>query len=217
MKRFLTAWERCGVFLIENYIRGVIYICLIFMCNSNGFAQKDSGFTHSEIINTDSIKPLWIGDSIPPQLWNMPLEIYKHGIGKQIIKLADFKDKKVIILDFWSTSCKPCIESINHYQKLLNDASFEEVVLIPVLVYDRPERLPAFFERTEMNFFTIINTTILNLNYFKNYLTGYGVVWIANGRLVAIPIPNDQTKENLKIAASGIIPNIPFRKGYPLK
>src|SRR5690606_24670319 len=56
------------------------------------------------------IRPLQVGDTIPEELWNLPLEVVNHPDGKETITLNDYRDKKLIILDFWATWCKSCIE-----------------------------------------------------------------------------------------------------------
>src|SRR5690606_11186126 len=47
------------------------------------------------------IKPLQIGDTIPEALWQLPLQVVNHPKGKDTITLNDYRDKKLIILDFW--------------------------------------------------------------------------------------------------------------------
>ncbi len=58
----------------------------------------------------DNIQPLQIGDTIPEALWQLPLQVVNHPDGRDTITLNDYRDKKLIILDFWATWCKSCIE-----------------------------------------------------------------------------------------------------------
>src|SRR5690606_22173725 len=45
------------------------------------------------------IKPHKIGDTIPEELWNLPMQVVNHPTGKDTITLNDYRDKKLIILD----------------------------------------------------------------------------------------------------------------------
>jgi|GEM_PF-3782214 len=150
---------------------------------------------------TDSIKPLQIGDSIPEALWNLPLQMVKAGQeGNTTVKLKDYKGK-LIILDFWATYCKPCIKSIEKLDSI--QQQLEQVVLMPVLVYDLSDRALPFMKRKEWAFPSVVNDTIWNKTVLKHYLTGFGTAWIYKGKLVAVPRAADATEENIRKILSG--------------
>ncbi|MFC3352422.1 redoxin family protein [Sphingobacterium zeae] len=88
--------------------------------------RKDSGAD-----GPTPIKALNIGDKIPQSLWDTPLEVVNHPTGQKTIKLSEYRDKRLIILDFWATWCGSCVESLGKIQHMLKyDQS--EIVFIPV-------------------------------------------------------------------------------------
>ena len=88
--------------------------------------RKDSG-----VDGLSEIKALNIGDKIPQSLWDTPLEVVNHPIGQKTIKLSEYRNKKLIILDFWATWCASCVESLGKIQhKLKYDQS--KIAFIPV-------------------------------------------------------------------------------------
>ncbi|MCY4780350.1 TlpA disulfide reductase family protein [Sphingobacterium sp. UT-1RO-CII-1] len=76
------------------------------------------------------IKPLEIGDTIPEEIWNMPLQVVEYGGKTKEIRLADYRGK-VIILDYWATWCAGCILSMPKMHELVEEMP-NEVVLLPV-------------------------------------------------------------------------------------
>lgn len=79
--------------------------CSIVFCNTH--AQSSSRET---VHGLNDVKPLQIGDTIPEELWRLPLQVVNHPDGKDTITLSDYRGK-LIILDFWATWCAPCIKS----------------------------------------------------------------------------------------------------------
>jgi AhpC/TSA family. len=88
--------------------------------------RKESGAN-----GLSEIKALNIGDKIPQSLWDTPLEVVNHPTGQKTIKLSEYRNKKLIILDFWATWCGSCVESLGKIQhKLKYDRS--DIAFIPV-------------------------------------------------------------------------------------
>ena len=53
-------------------------------------------------------RPVRIGEQIPPALWEMPLKVVNGPSDKKMLTLNAYKGK-LIILNFWATSCGSCI------------------------------------------------------------------------------------------------------------
>ncbi len=95
-------------------------LCFYMFILSAQSPRKDSGAG-----GLDQIKPLKIGDTIPELLWNTPLKVVNHPSAREQITLNDYRDKKLIILDFWATWCGSCIKSFPKIAQL--QTNFSEV------------------------------------------------------------------------------------------
>lgn len=98
-------------------------------------------------------------------------------------KISDFKDK-LLILDFWATSCGSCIENLPHLNNLQSD--FKVSVQILPVSYESRERVSKFFK---------INTNVKGIDLpivvedtaiqklFPHQLLPH-VVWIYKGKYI---------------------------------
>jgi cytochrome c biogenesis protein CcmG, thiol:disulfide interchange protein DsbE len=69
------------------------------------------------------------------------------------VKLSDYKGK-VVIIDFWSTTCGPCLEEMPELVKIYNAKKAEGLEVLAIAV-DPPEtqaNIPAKVKQTGMNF-----------------------------------------------------------------
>lgn len=64
--------------------------------------------------------PLQVGEVIPADLWNISLQVVNHPESSETIRLSDYRDRKIIILDFWSSWCSSCINSFPSLDSLQN-------------------------------------------------------------------------------------------------
>jgi peroxiredoxin len=61
------------------------------------------------------------------------------------VSLSDFRGK-VVYLDFWATSCAPCVKEIPYYQNLQREFKDEQVVFLFVSIGDSEAPLKAFLK-----------------------------------------------------------------------
>ncbi len=128
------------------------------------------------------IKPLQIGDTFPEELWHLPLQVVNHPDGRGKITLNDYRDRKLIILDFWATWCAPCIRSLDKLDSI-QPLFAGDLQIVPITKQDRD-----------------IVTSVLKKRKWR-HLSTYGVsdlpkyfphgtiphqVWIKEGRILAV-------------------------------
>ena len=148
------------------------------------------------------IKPLEIGDTIPEQLWNLPLQVVNHPNGKDTITLNDYRDKKLIILDFWATWCAPCIASLvkleNIEKKLAADFK-----LIPV-TRENTETIAKRLAHRELKPFSIYNDTLLNSIFPHRSIPHQ--IWVKGDSIVHISDASHSTEEHIRATIGGELP-----------
>ncbi|MCS3553153.1 MULTISPECIES: peroxiredoxin [unclassified Sphingobacterium] len=155
--------------------------------------RKDSGAD-----GPIKIQPLKIGDSIPEAVWSMPLQIVNHPEGNDTITLNDYRDKKLIVLDFWAIWCAPCIKSIIYIDSLITEIDSDQIALLPINRYDNKARMQSFINKVDWPFPSVINNKMLDEILMSSYRDYLGVVWILDQKLFAVPRKESITIENLE-------------------
>lgn len=145
-----------------------------------------------------TITPLKIGAQIPEPLWNTPLQVVNHPQGKQTITLADYKGK-LIILDFWSTWCVPCIRNFPKLHALQDE--FGSKIKVLAVTQQDTEKIAKFFktgagkEHTYVN--SVINDSVLSA-YFPHRAVPH-IAWInPDGKVLNTTQAEDITAANIQ-------------------
>jgi thiol-disulfide isomerase/thioredoxin len=152
------------------------------------------------IIAMDAVKgqSLKVGDSLPPELWSMPLDVINHPEGKETLTFNEYKDK-LIILDFWATWCSPCIAMLpkqDSLQKVFKD----QLQILPV-TYQTGEEVSNFMEKYEKRkgvkngLPKVVNNQSLK-PYFEHATIPH-YVWIKDGVVKAITGFNEVKGEKI--------------------
>jgi thiol-disulfide isomerase/thioredoxin len=66
-------------------------------------------------------------------------------------KLKDLRGK-VVVLDFWATYCKPCLEGIPHFVELQNKYADLRVIGLHVGGEEDQPKVPAFVDKLKINY-----------------------------------------------------------------
>lgn len=137
--------------------------------------------------------PLKVGDNIPIELWEMPLQAINHS--SPTIKLGAYKDK-LLILEFWASWCSTCIKNIPKVIDVQKHAD-KDAVILPVTSENVPV-LNKFFNSAigskYQNLTTVVNAKPIT-SYFPYYYVPY-LVWIMDGKVI-----NTTDSEQLSVAA----------------
>ncbi|MGE8302676.1 MAG: TlpA family protein disulfide reductase, partial [Sphingobacterium paramultivorum] len=142
------------------------------------------------------IKPLKVGDSIPESLWDLPVDIVNCPSKSDPFKLSQFRDKKLIIIDFWATWCSPCIKSIHKLDSL--QPIFKDKLAVFATSYEDADRVNAFLKKQGIKLFSGTKTEYLK-QYFPHKMIPHQV-WIKNGKIIAITEGSNATGENIRRA-----------------
>jgi len=189
----------CYLKALKN-IRAFIVLALMFhmFSLSAQTPRKDSGAD-----GLTKIKRLYVGDTVPDELWAAMLPVANHSEGKEHIQLKDYKGRKLILIDCWATTCKSCLEGLPKIQQLqykYPDASF----LLATLQQDRAAQYLKDNGYTLMSF---IDTRATLFQYFPYTWIPY-YIWISEGKVVATTQATEVTDENIaKLLHEGIAPN----------
>lgn len=157
-------------------------------------------------------RSLQIGDTIPDELWHLPLQVVNHPEGKDTITLNDYRDKKLIILDFWATWCGACISMFPKIEVLQN-ANIEDLYVLPVS-YESLEKVKGFSDRRKAtvtatrDLLSVCKSVDLQKYFPHKILPHY--VWISsNGVLLGASGGDQLTQDHISAAING---DITFRQ-----
>ncbi len=132
----------------------------------------------------------------------------KTAMQGSVFKLKDFEGKAVI-LDFWATYCKPCIEEIPHLKELQKKYGKENLEVVGMHVGGEEDRplVPAFVERLAIDYTLAIPEDELTRFIFgRETAIPQTVVFDRKGRLVKKIIGFDaQVKKELDAAVEQAI------------
>jgi len=142
------------------------------------------------------IKPLKVGDSIPESVWDLPIDIVNAPSKSDPFKLNQFRDKKLIIIDFWATWCSPCIKSIHKLDSL--QPIFKDELAVFATSYEDAERVNTFLKKQGIKLFSGTKTEYLK-QYFPHKMIPHQV-WIKNGKIIAITEGSNATGDNIQRA-----------------
>ncbi|MEJ5147861.1 hypothetical protein WH188_21115 [Sphingobacterium sp. MYb388] len=150
--------------------------------------RKDSGAD-----GLNKIKPLMVGDTIPEALWHSPLGVLNYAQGSQRIYLNNFRDKKLILLDFWTVWCVPCINKLKELSAQLNLLD-EDAIVVPV-TKNNASSAQHILKQNDVDLFTIYADSML-IRYFPHVSVPHQI-WIKDGIVTYITDGNLTTVANI--------------------
>lgn len=153
---------------------------------------------NTDSINNLSLDKLKIGDTIPDALWDLPLWIVYPNGNDDTVKLESFRDKKLLILDFWAVWCSPCVASIEKFHTVPQIFD-DRVALLPVHLDFDYKALPFLKQRQWKTPSFIGKEAFILQRYFFDQVAAGGVVWIVDGVLRSIEYENER---NIKLIPS---------------
>ena len=156
-------------------ITGKYFLLLVFLMYAAIQQQSHAQVASAKAADTFKPTPLAIGDKIPDELWNLPLQVVNHPQGKKTITLSEYKDK-LIILDFWNTWCVPCIRNFPKLRALQNE--FGDKIKVLAVTQEDTDRITKFFKTGAGKEHTYVNSVISD-SVLSKYFPHIGVPHIA--------------------------------------
>ncbi|TYR37442.1 TlpA family protein disulfide reductase [Sphingobacterium phlebotomi] len=171
----------------------ILTICFMLF----GAAKAQSQSVSARTASLD-VTPLKIGSTIPEELWHLPLQVVNHPEGKDTITLNDYRDKKLIILDFWATWCASCIKNFPKINELQTE--FIDEVKVLAITHEKRDIVERFFQRGSGKNHRYINS-VLHDSIFKKLFPHHDiphVVWLTSkGEVLDVTDAKEMTKENI--------------------
>lgn len=145
-----------------------------------------------------SAQALKAGDKFPEELWNISHKVVNHPAGRETLTLGEYKDK-LVILEFWGTTCTPCIKSLKRLDSLQKELG-EKLAVIPVTVESNGKVL-SLIRKQRWSLPSIVEDTLLKKRF--PYFGVPQLVWIKEGEVKAITGQYGVYEENIANMLSG--------------
>lgn len=180
------------------------YLRIIFLLTSIHFISFGFGQI-KEPFPRPTEHSLYLGDHIPEEFYEQTHKTVDLKSGKtSTVTFSSHRDK-LIILDFWASWCMPCLGSLKHLNAIQNGLDSSKVKVIPV-AYQDIEEIKPIIERFGWRHESILNDSILG-SYFPHSALPH-MVWIKDGKVVAMPAANYATIENITKTINGNRPQM---------
>ncbi|NML64481.1 TlpA family protein disulfide reductase [Hymenobacter sp. RP-2-7] len=121
-----------------------------------------------------------------PTLVAQPAPAFElRSFAQALVKLSSYRGK-VVLLDFWETSCAPCIGSMPHVQRLQDEHLGKLVVLGILLDTDAAdtERAKGILQRQHARYINLVGTAAIARTYRVDSFPRYYVIG-KDGRVAA--------------------------------
>lgn len=184
----------------DNYLGSTkkYILILVFLMYAALMQQSHAQVASASAANNFRPKALSIGDQIPEELWSLPLEVVNHPQGKKSITLNEYKGK-LIILDFWSTWCVPCIKNFPKLHALQNE--FGDKIKVLAVTEENSKAVNNFFTAGAGKELTYVNS-VIDDSVLKQYFPHNAVphiAWITpDGKLLNTTQAEDASETNIK-------------------
>lgn len=124
---------------------------------------------------------------------HFPIEHYKNQDGKNF--RTNHLQDKLTFINFWSTSCEPCIEELPYLNKLKE--TFGEKVNFIAITHDSKEKVTRFLVKKNFNFQHITDSSQELQSYFTLVRNPMSFILDKSGNIEEITGSIDESKFNM--------------------
>lgn len=161
-------------------------------------------------IDTSLITKIKVGDSIPSSLLNLPLTVVGSDVPIDTITLNDLAGEKLLVIDFWTTWCGPCVGSMQKWEEIQEQLP-DQVVLLGVHLDYAFKARPFIIERGWKSYTSIgLNAYVLNRHFFHQDVISR-IVCIKDGRFLTVGGTKGYDLSAIKRFLAGEVSSIPAR------
>lgn len=186
---------------LKNLAKTFLFINLAFLLALNSSAQN----AKKQILS--------IGDTVPESMWNLNHTVYKEG------KIVNHSLKpyrgKLLILDFWSTWCGPCIRSLPELDSI--GKMFGDKVQVVLVTKNTNEILSKFLKNNDyakgVKLPFILNNSILN-SHFPHRSISHQIFIDSKGIVRAITGINGAKIKNIQQIVNGNPIDFPLKNDF---
>ncbi|MVZ63801.1 TlpA family protein disulfide reductase [Sphingobacterium humi] len=193
----------------QNFILAIFTICFSLFSCVKAWSQIGTGALHQKVV------PLNVGEFLPEELWNVPLSVISNPKGISKSQLSSHRGK-LIILDFWATTCTSCIKSLRKFRSVQSSREFS---IIPIS-WEKAESIEAFFKRQftpNEPIYSVYQDELLKQYFPYNLVPHY--VWIdQDGKVVNFTssISEESIQKYLVNKSISEPTKIDIKRGVPL-
>lgn len=201
MQLLLLVRYKVMLLILKNLIKTFLFINLFFF-----LALDSSGQIAQKLV-------LSIGDTVPESLWNSNHTVYKEG--KIVNHSLEPYRGKLLILDFWSTWCGPCIRSLPELDSI--GKMFGDKAQVVLVTKNTNEILSKFLKNNDyakgVKLPFILNDSILN-SHFPHRSISHQIFIDSKGIVRAITGINGATIKNIQAIVNGNPINFPLKDDF---
>jgi len=198
---FVDLIDDLRLLILKNLAKTFLFITLSFFLALDSSAQ----ITQKQILS--------IGDTVPESLWITNHTIYNDG--KIINHNLKAYRGKLLILDFWSTWCGPCIRSLPELDSI--GKMFGGKVQVVLVTKNTNQLLSSFLKSNDyakgVKLPFIINDSILN-SHFPHRSISHQIFIDSKGIVRAITGINGATIKNIQAIVNGNPINFPLKDDF---
>lgn len=210
-KKKLLFWEhflvgyRQGVYYFQQCSKMILFMILL-LGNEVSWGQLAKEISTQERLD---LKPLKAGDPMPDEIWETNLVMHDLKGGSKTVPFKDLKGK-VILFDFWSTTCSSCIQGFPKMEQLQKKYGKDLAIILVNSKRNRdtPKRLKAVFDNYKKIYnYEMSLPSLLDDTMFTNLFPHHSIpthAWVdREGRLLIVDKGNDNLEKRVKSLIAG--------------